>query len=213
MHGSVTAYKSTGETRGNPTNTTSHFTSGSYSGSKDTPSRLNGLTKQACSLKTSMQNHGSVTIQAHSFEMRINFEPISFSEEHIEYTSVEDEPQNESQSSPASSDALFSLLAFLDALSMMNNAAFCRVCLSRNEKTSKNTIIPEGKKNAFSSYRDDNLKKLPTRPDHGNDRSGWRGFCLGLCDYCGTSFRETLVSMTVLGHSSQPSQARESSKS
>lgn len=63
-----------------------------------------------------------------------------------------------SYSFPASAYALPSLMASLDALSTMNNAAYCRVRLSKSHKTSKCTFIPEGKRKAVVSFPDINFK-------------------------------------------------------
>lgn len=62
------------------------------------------------------------------------------------------------QLSSASLDVLSLLVASLDALSTMDNAAYYRVCFSRNHKTSQCTFIPQEKKYAFTCFCDANFK-------------------------------------------------------
>lgn len=74
------------------------------------------------------------------------------------------------QSTPLSTTS--SLIASLNALSTMDNAAYCRVCLSKNHKTSQCIFIPEEKRQLFKHVHDSNIKQLPARADRTNNRSG-----------------------------------------
>lgn len=62
------------------------------------------------------------------------------------------------QSSPASLEALSSLVASLDDLSTMENSAHYRVFLPKNHKTSQCAFVLETKRNAFTSFHDANFK-------------------------------------------------------
>lgn len=59
------------------------------------------------------------------------------------------------QSTP--SEAISSLIASLDALSTMDDAAHCRVCLSKNHMTSQISFITKNKRKASRRFRDFNI--------------------------------------------------------
>lgn len=76
-----------------------------------------------------------------------------------------------SQLSPKSSDELSLLVVRLNALLTMTNVAFCRVCMSRNHKTSQCSFIQKIKRDAFTSFCNANIQQLSTRAMRGNERS------------------------------------------
>lgn len=93
-----------------------------------------------------------------------------------------------SQSFPASSDTLSLQIASLGALSIMDSAAFCRVCFSKNHKMPQWTFILEERKYAFTSFRNANLKKLLTCLTSRSDWSDQTASRSGIRHYRGKSF-------------------------
>lgn len=71
-----------------------------------------------------------------------------------------------SQSSPTLTDALFSKIVSLEALSMMAYSVSCRVCLFKSHKTLQSTFIRENERSSFTRFRDANFKQLSTSSVH-----------------------------------------------
>lgn len=72
----------------------------------------------------------------------------------------------------SSSDDLLLQIGSLDALFAVDVPAHFWLCLSKHQKTSQCTFLPEKKSNTFSSFSNAKLKHLPTHPSHENGLLG-----------------------------------------
>lgn len=107
---------------------------------------------------------------------RINFEHISFYTQYLGYASVDNAAHTISNFLDVFSGALLLLIAKLNVLSTKDNAAYCRVYFSKNQKTSNCGFLPKEKRNASTSFRVANFKQLPARSLPVSFRSGQKGY-------------------------------------
>lgn len=84
------------------------------------------------------------------------------------------------QSSLASLNDLSSRIASLDALSTVHNAAYCRVCLFRNQNISKRIAISANNRFFFTCFRSVNFNRLLELIKRGSNRPGRMGFQPGI---------------------------------
>lgn len=133
----------------------------------------------------------------------------SISKGNISGMQVLEMSHNASQSLPASTDASSLLVVCLKILSTMANAAYCRVCLSKNHKKSQCTFIKGESRNASTSCCNANTEQVQKCPTFGRDRSGQAAFRNRYRPYRHRSSYETKVSTTTQGNSAQPLRACE----
>lgn len=105
-------------------------------------------------------------------------------------------------------DALSLLFVSLVACLTLENAAYCKACLSRNEKTCQWTFIPEEKWKVFLSFRSADSKNLPDCAARKKGKSGQEDFCFWNRPYHRNSSQVTNVSMSAPGSLTQPPLAR-----